>query len=266
VAFALSDWVGERFSLPEPDLLDLSLEGTPESAARSLRQYWGLGEAPVSNMIKLLESKGVRVFSLSENTNTVDAFSCWRNETPYVFLNTFKTAERSRFDAAHELGHLVLHQHGGPQQAREAEAEANQFAVAFLMPSADVVACVPVVASVDRLLIAKKRWRVSAMALAYRLHKLAIVSDWQYRSLCIELGRRGYRSGEPDGIERETSIVWQKVFSQLWTERITREDIARDLCIPASEIESVVFGLVGRRSKTPPAPSRKVKPMLRLVE
>ena len=42
-------------------------------------------------MIKLLESKGVRVFSLAENTKNVDAFSCWRNGTPYVFLNTFRS-------------------------------------------------------------------------------------------------------------------------------------------------------------------------------
>jgi hypothetical protein len=45
---------------------------------------WALGEQPIS-MIKLLESKGVRVFSLAENTKTVDAFSCWRNDVPYVF-------------------------------------------------------------------------------------------------------------------------------------------------------------------------------------
>src|SRR3546814_6566541 len=50
-----------------------------------------------------------------EDTKNVDAFSCWRNGQPFVFLNTFKSAERSRFDAAHELAHLVLHRHGGPQ-------------------------------------------------------------------------------------------------------------------------------------------------------
>ena len=99
-------------------------------------------------MIKLLESKGVRVFSLAENTKNVDAFSCWRNDVPYIFLNTFKSADRSRLDAAHELAHLVLHRHGGPRQGREAEIEANSFASSFLMPSRHQISA-PFVARLD---------------------------------------------------------------------------------------------------------------------
>src|SRR3546814_15647567 len=107
-------------------------------------------------MIKLLESKGVHVFSLAEDTKNVDAFSCWRNGQPFVFLNTFKSAERSRFDAAHELAHLVLHRHGGPQ-GREAETEANQFASALLMPHAALVSTIPSVIRLDQFLRAKHR-------------------------------------------------------------------------------------------------------------
>ena len=33
----------------------------------------------------------------------MDAYSFWRRGVPYVFLNTMKSAERSRMDAAHEL-------------------------------------------------------------------------------------------------------------------------------------------------------------------
>lgn len=111
----------------EADLLDLSHDNNPAAAARTIRQYWAIGERPIGNMVKLLETKGVRVFSLAENTRNVDAFSCWRNDEPYIFLNTFKSTERSRFDAAHELGHLVLHKHGGARQGRSAEHEAHLF-------------------------------------------------------------------------------------------------------------------------------------------
>jgi Zn-dependent peptidase ImmA (M78 family) len=118
--------------------LDFSHERDPAGAARTLRQYWTIGEKPIGSMIKLLETKGIRVFSLSENTRNVDAFSCWRNGEPYVFLNKFKSTEHSRFDAAHELAHLVLHKHGGPSQGRSAESEAHAFASSFLMPRDDV--------------------------------------------------------------------------------------------------------------------------------
>src|SRR3546814_2855920 len=100
-------------------------------------------------MINLREVKGVHVCPLAKDTKTVDAVSCWRNGQPFVFLNTFKSAERSRFDAAHELAHLVLHRHGGPQ-GREAETEANQFASAFLMPHDDLVSTIPYVSRLDQ--------------------------------------------------------------------------------------------------------------------
>src|SRR5450631_1665906 len=193
----LSEWIEERFRLPQPNLIDLSYETNPEAAASYLRQHWGLGERPVSNMLALLETQGVRLFSLSEDTASVNAFSFWRDEKPFVFLNNFKTAESSIYDSSHELGHLVLHKHGDPKENRSAEREANSFASAFLMPAKDVRARVRRPITIDTVLAAKARWRVSAMAMAYRLSALGLLSDWQYKSICIELGKRGYRLGEP---------------------------------------------------------------------
>ncbi len=246
LAYLLSDWVEHRFNLPQPDLLDLGTERDSAEAAISIRRHWGLGEKPVGNIIKLLEAKGVRVFSLAENTKNVDAFSCWRNGKPYIFLNTFKSVEHRRFDAAHELGHLVLHRHGGVSKGgRPEEAEANNFASSFLMPADDVTSRISFVSSLDQLVLLKQRWRVSVAALAYRLHKLGVLSDWQYRTFCIQMTQRGYRVSEPDGINPEESAVWGKVFSELWSERITKNHIAAELNIPMDEIENMVAGLIG---------------------
>ncbi|PBB40613.1 XRE family transcriptional regulator [Mesorhizobium sp. WSM3866] len=241
----LSAWVEDRFSLPAPNLLDLSYETDPEAAAFSLRQFWGLGERPIGNLLALLETHGVRIFSLSENTASVNAFSFWRDSKPYVFLNNFKTAESSIFDAAHELGHLVMHKHGDPKETRSAEREADRFASSFLMPARDMKARVSRLVTIDTVLRAKFRWRVSAMALAYRLNALRLISDWQYKSLCIELGKRGYRLGEPNGIERETSLIWHKVLTQLWSERTTKNDIAASLHLPLDELEGLIWNLAG---------------------
>jgi Zn-dependent peptidase ImmA (M78 family)/transcriptional regulator with XRE-family HTH domain len=241
----LSAWVEDRFRLPKSNLIDLSYETDPEVAASSLRQCWGLGERPIGNLLALLETQGVRVFSLSENTASVNAFSFWRDEKPFIFLNNFKTAESSIFDSAHELGHLVMHKHGDPKGIRSAEREANSFASAFLLPAKDVRARVRRPITIDIVLAAKVRWRVSAMAMAYRLNTLGLLSEWQYKSLCIELGKRGYRQGEPRGIERETSIIWRKVLSQLWTERTTKNDIASNLHLPLDELEGLIWNLAG---------------------
>lgn len=254
---ALYEWIGIRFNLPQPDLIDLSKErNRPENAARLLRQHWKLGDRPIGHMLRLLESKGIRVLSLSESTKNVDAYSFWRGGYPYIFLNQQKTAERSIFDSAHELAHLVLHHHSGARFEKGAEYQADRFASAFLMPEADIKATVSHLFTPHQIIRAKKRWRVAAMALAYRLHKLSLMSDWSYRSVCIELGKLGYRSDEPDGIERETSTVLAKVFIALWSKRLTKADIARDLSVPQEEVEALVFGLTG-----PVVPPKVIRPI-----
>jgi Zn-dependent peptidase ImmA (M78 family) len=253
LSFVLSDWVEHRFDLPEAQLIDLSGDD-PEIAARSLREAWALGERPIANMVHLLEAKGVRVFSLAENTRTVDAFSMWRSDRPFVFLNMMKTPERSRFDAAHELGHLVLHKHGGPR-GRKAEDQANQFASSFLMPESDVLATIPRIHTLNQAIQAKQRWAVSVVALLHRLHKLKVMSDWQYRMFCIQATE--YRDAEPFGIAREQSVVWQKVLTALWKERVTKNEIAAELHVPAQEIENLLFGLANMLSQDGPAGTEK---------
>ena len=239
IALLLNDWIEHRFNLPTADLPDLAGE-EPEAAAETVRADWQLGYRPIKNMIHVLESRGVRVFSLAEDTRRIDAFSFWRADTPFVFLNTKKSAERSRFDAAHELGHLVLHRHGGPT-GQEAEAEANAFASALLMPASSVYGTVRWAVGVTQLIKLKKKWNVSAAALAYRLWKLKLLSDWNYRSVCIEMAP--YRKEEPDPSPREQSQVLQKVFDSLDKDGITRADAANELGVYRRELEELVFGL-----------------------
>jgi Zn-dependent peptidase ImmA (M78 family) len=246
------DWVKERFALPTCNLPDLRGED-PETAALELRHGWGQGERPIRNMVHLLESKGVSVFSILE-TNDIDAFSLWRDDTPFVFLNTKKSAERSRFDAAHELGHLVLHR-GVDARGKDAESQANQFASAFLMPRGSVLANAPIFPSLSILISLKKQWIVSVAALTYRLHALRLIKDWHYRTLCIEIARNGHREREPEPASPEMSLIFGKVFQMLRSEGVTRADVARELKFSREDLDEVIFGLVvtgiqgGRRTE-----------------
>lgn len=257
IAHLVDDWVTERFNLPQPNLLDLRDEN-PEAAAIALRRQWGIGSKPIPHLIKLLEAKGVRVFSLAESNKNVDAFSCWRNGIPYVFLNTFKSAERSRFDAAHEIGHLVLHQHGGTS-GREVEREADQFASAFLVPRDDFIANVPMVHSLEQLIKHKSRWGVSVAALARTAFDSGVLTDWHYRELCKQISYRGYRTKEPYPMKREESVLWKKVFEELWKDRLTRDHVASQLGIPTDEITSLIGGLLGSGNDPSSKPAEKFR-------
>ncbi|MBU5943270.1 XRE family transcriptional regulator [Streptomyces sp. PAM3C] len=239
----LYEWIDERFRLPEVNVPSLG-KPDPETAAGMVRTRWGLAEAPAPNMVHLLEAHGVRVFSLDPDHAEVDAFAVWRDGVPFVFLNTLKSAERGRFDAAHELGHLVMHGSEHACSGPEAERQANDFASAFLMPRASVLGHMPSGAHVDQILRGKRIWNVSAMALTYRMHDLGLLSDWQYRSTCAELSRLGYRSGEPQGMsQRETSQVLTKVFTALRSKRVRPGAVAADLGLTSEEMNRLMFGL-----------------------
>ncbi|MBG0818412.1 ImmA/IrrE family metallo-endopeptidase [Planomonospora sp. ID82291] len=242
IAIMINEWIEDRFRLPLADLP--SLPGRdPEWAAQHVRDQWGLGVAPISNMVHLLEARGIRVFSLAEECLEVDAFSFYWKSTPYVILNTRKSGERGRFDAAHELGHLVLHAQHEIPHGKDAEQQAQRFASAFLMPEPAVIARRLHNATVDRVLAARSVWKVSAMALTYRLQELNLVTEWGYRTLATNLSRMGYRRGEPEGIARESSQLLSKVFAALRTEGVTPVQIADALHIRLNELSDEVFGL-----------------------
>jgi Zn-dependent peptidase ImmA (M78 family)/DNA-binding XRE family transcriptional regulator len=271
IAFKINEWMEARFNLPRADLPDLR-DLSPEEAAATLRRMWGLGNAPIPNMIHLLESKGIRVFSLAEEAREVDAFCTWYDCKPFVFLNTMKSAERSRFDAAHELGHLVRDvysmQHG-EAQGSEMERQADAFASAFLMPKESVITNKPPAFTLKYLMKLKHYWGVSLAALAYRYNSLSQVTEWTYRNLCIEIAKNGYRSNEPEPMERESSQLLSKVLDFLQSQKLGRAEIAKSLSISVDEINALTFALT-RLSIVPGDSSTEIfsgkqQPKLRLV-
>ena len=266
IALLINDWIDTRFRLPEADIPSLAGHD-PEAAAEVTRARWGLGERPVSNVLHLLESRGARIYSLTAENTELDAYSLYWHGRPFIFLATGKTGERGRFDAAHELGHLVLHgEHQVPSRPA-AEAEANRFAAAFLMPRASVLARDLRDATPERIVEAKRTWKVSAMALAHRLHELGLLTEWGYRTACVQLARLGYRSSEPRGIERESSQLLAKVFRAVRDGGETPATIASSIGISTGELQSHVFGLMltarpgdGQAAASPPRHSLRLVP------
>lgn len=242
IALEFSSYLDRQFELPGADLPDLR-GYEPEAAAEALRNEWSVGERPIKNLIHMLEAKGIRVFSLDEDTQDMDAYSFWMNNRPFIFLNTRKSVERGRFDAAHELGHLLLHKHGAPS-GKEVEAEANQFASAFLMPQGSVISRATNFTTLDWIISAKSFWLVSAAALVRRLKDLGLISEWQYRSLTIDLSRRGYMRKEPNAIkQRETSKLLPMIFHALRQDGITKHDVAKELGYYSDDIDALIFNL-----------------------
>lgn len=263
IALLINGYFESNFNLPPVNIPDL--RGVdPEAAAEALRELWKIGSQSISNMIHLLELHGVRVFSLSENTQAVDAFSFWKDGVPFAFLNTQKSGERSRFDAAHELGHLILHRHGIPQ-GKDIEAEADQFAAHLLMPRKTVIAHANRYLSLEDIIKLKQHWKVSAMALIMQMKNVGAITEWHHRNLIIEASKKGLRTKEINAIERESSLLISKLLSSLKEEGTSIKTLASHLSLPLEEVANLLFkvGLING-SDNPTTVSRR--PNLRLVK
>ena len=203
-------FVDMEVSLPRVDVPELDVPADPErltgddieEAARETRKAWGLRDGPIPDVCKLLESRGVILARLALNAAELDGLSSWSsNGRPYVVLNTEKAScVRSRFDAAHELAHLVLHRHA-PEKPESAvhklmEMQAHRFAGAFIFPKTAAFDEVTQ-ADLDSLVQLKARWRLSIGAMIFRLFQLGMISESRKESLQRQMGARGWRSWEP---------------------------------------------------------------------
>lgn len=245
-------WVEDYFDLPETCLPSLPRE-TPEMAAQMVRDRWGLGIKPLPNLVQLCESKGIRVMALPLLAQSVDAFSLFAGAQPYIFLARHKTPERTRFDVAHELGHLVMHRNSAEFSTAEQEKQADRFASSFLMPEELLAMHLPRNATFEQILDAKYALKVSAHALTVTLHKTGRMSDWAYRTTTQKISQLGYRRGEPQGMPSyEHSRVFQQVIGADKKGTVTIDRIAGDLSLPPDDVHTLMFGTGLRAVATEP--------------
>ena len=179
-----------------------------ESIATKCRKFWGLGFGPIVNLQKTVESNGIIITSLFTDKDEIDAFSQRTiingNSVYIIVLNSTKNNVRTRFDIAHELGHIFLHpwseniEELSRQEFKERESQANKFAGAFLLPRESFgndVSHYPT--KLEYYLHLKEKWNVSIQAMIYRTHQLKIISTTQYQYLMRQISKRGWRSCEP---------------------------------------------------------------------
>lgn len=188
--------------IPEYDVADFDEDGIDEIAQR-VRADWGLGLGPISNVLALLESNGIIACRYEMVGEKVEAFSFWNGDRPFIFMASEKKAGvRSRFDLAHELGHLVMHRHidsadiENKDFLKEIERQADRFAGAFLLPANSFPNEV-FTPRLDAFLDLKRRWRVSIQAMIYRCSDLGIFDDGQILNMRKQVSFRKWRTQEP---------------------------------------------------------------------
>lgn len=219
-----------------------------EDIAVRTRRYWNLGDGPISSMVWLLENNGIIVGSYNLETATLDAFSQVLFNRPHIILGIDKkSAVRSRFNAAHELGHLILHQGipkkllNSPQYFKMIEDQAHRFAGAFHLTESAFIEEVSSV-SLEQFRLLKPRWKVSIAAMLHRAKDLGFVEEEEAHLLWRNYNRRGWKKLEPldDEIPQEQPQLLKNAFELIINNNIqSRSEILQKLKLNPSDIEEI---------------------------
>jgi Zn-dependent peptidase ImmA (M78 family)/transcriptional regulator with XRE-family HTH domain len=184
-----------------------------EDVALHCRHAWGLGDGPISDLHQLLENNGIVVIHDEIEAATMDGVSSWSSadDRAYIYVAIDKpSAVRVRFNAAHELGHILLHRHVDrstltkPEEFKLIEHQAHLFAAAFLLPANSFAGelASPTLSAFHSL---KERWKVAIGAMIKRCDTLGITKGEYTLRLWKHYSARGWRTCEPldDTIEFE---------------------------------------------------------------
>lgn len=226
--------------LPELPFIDAPTGADIERLAMLLRAAWAVPVGPIASVVRLLETHGVIVTRLVSGLERVDAFSRWFGDRPVVVLYADKRdAARSRFDAAHELAHLLMHHDAEPGEGK-AEREAHVFAAAFLLPADQIRAQLPSRLDWPRLVHLKQVWGVSLAALLYRSRSLGVMSDSTYRRAMSVMSKNGWRRQEPGALgEPESPALFARALHLLAGQGIGVDEVASELRLPGERVREV---------------------------
>jgi Zn-dependent peptidase ImmA (M78 family)/transcriptional regulator with XRE-family HTH domain len=245
-------FVESRATLALPDLPSLPVRRDAtrtqvEEFAAAVRTQWSVAEGrPIANVVRLMESRGVFVCRPPGVSGRVDAFSRWFDTRPLVVLSDDKQDKaRSRFDATHELGHLVMH-HEPEFSDRMQERQAHAFAAAFLMPAGEVTDHLPVrpprLDDWEALQQAQRRWGVSIAALLYRAKELGTLTDSAFRRAMTRYNdlKLGAADGRALGTPETPQLLSEAVKIVMRHNRWGFEEFASQLCFTPRQLTAVL--------------------------
>ena len=208
-----------------PVRLETSLAALPQDAARATRRLLEFDALePLPYLVLAVERLGVLVLGLPWSEPTVDAFCGWTKQSPTIALAANVPGDRLRWNIAHELGHLVLH--NVSDRGLEAERDADAFAAELLTPVDAMRLHLPTNPTLRSLAMIKSQWGVSIKSLIRRARELGVVDDQRAASMYRQISARGWNRAEPGYVAREKPRGLRKKL-ELVLGRVSTENVAR---------------------------------------
>lgn len=221
-----------------------------EDAALECRNLWGLGKNEIPDLALAAESNGVILIREETGIAQIEGLSAWSKELehPFILLSSDKgNAFRSRFDLAHEIGHLILHKHVGNELDSERyklkESQAHSFAGALLLPAEALADEIRLPVTLDSLLLLKQRYGISVAAIIMRLHALHLISDEEKLNLFKRRSARWGAKSEPgdDYRQPEQPRLLKRTIDLLTSSGLfTLEGVSSFFGLSATDLEMIL--------------------------
>lgn len=155
--------------------------------ARAVRQYAHVPPGAIENVTSIVEDMGVVVIPFDPGTRLFAGASMLTEKPNYVVvLNSTMPGDRWRWTLAHELAHMVMHR----IPSINMEAEADEFAAEFLMPSREIGQYLSDL-TLEKLASLKRYWKVSIFAILQHALRLGKITERHHRTLITRLAAVG---------------------------------------------------------------------------
>ncbi|EOH89272.1 helix-turn-helix domain-containing protein [Enterococcus villorum] len=249
----LSSYVNfPKLNLPdilEKDIYDIT-EDDIIKKANELRKKWELDlSSPINNLIQVAEKNGIVIAEANMSNQTLDAVSRWIVDRPFIMLtDNSESAVRRRFNVAHELGHILLHNsiesihdYSAQDLKNVIEMQANLFASHFLLPSQAFTDSL-LSTSLDYYVDLKKYWKVSIQAMIYKTYSLNLINDDQRLYLNKRISANKWRTKEPydDAMPIEKPKLLKMVIEMIVNNNvISKNELFQLFKLPKDEVEKV---------------------------
>jgi len=182
--------------------LHITNKSEVELAANKLRKAWDLGTDPISNIIEMLELRGIKVL-LIDDVDAFDGLAVFTSTgTPAVVVNGNKPAERVRFTIIHELAHLLLDlDESISVNPKEVEIYCHFFSSCFLLPTDMLIKLIGSskrnYIKIEELIYIKEYYGMSLRAILHRLKETEIITESYYQRWAIFLSKNYGGKKEP---------------------------------------------------------------------
>lgn len=179
-----------RFTLTQKEVSSLE---SARAFALEVRDRFQLGQDGISNVIEVLEDNGIKVIEVEENESFDGLCGYANGDIPIIVVNSKFKAERKRFTALHELGHLLMRL-PPDMEHKEMEAICNAFANEMLIPYSVLVARIGSKRhdiSLAELTDIQIQFGISVEALMYSLNQQGVISENRYKYFNIKKNTYG---------------------------------------------------------------------------